>query len=206
VPYATYPAQLRESVEALNYVVHDLERPASTVSLGGDSAGGNLCLAVLSHMLHPNKNLPELKLREPLKSLLLIAPWTSYDVKTFKSAQSNRFRDVIDPSIAEVWSGDYLAGVPSNPYAEACLADAEWWRGAEKKVEQVICVAGSHELLIDAVTDWVKKYRSVTPAGHIEFVVGHEEIHTAPIIEPVLGDSTPTKQGEALKAFAKSRL
>ena len=42
VPYATYPVQIREGVEALDYVLNDLERSSSDVLLAGDSAGGNM--------------------------------------------------------------------------------------------------------------------------------------------------------------------
>ena len=42
VPYATYPVQVKEAVEAVEYVVKDLKRSPSDIVLAGDSAGGNM--------------------------------------------------------------------------------------------------------------------------------------------------------------------
>lgn len=74
VPYGTYPTQFRQAVEAIKYVIKDLRRSPSEILLGGDSAGGNLCLAVLSHLLSPSPDVPELEIDQPLKGLILVAP------------------------------------------------------------------------------------------------------------------------------------
>ena len=40
----------------------------------------------------------------------------------------------------------------------------------------------------------------------IDFVVAKNEAHIAPIIEPMLMDTTETEQGKAIKAWLKARL
>lgn len=205
VPFGTYPTQIQESVEALKYLTEDLKRSPNTVSLGGDSAGGNLCLAVLSHLLHPHPDLPPLTLQQPLKTVLLMAPWASFRTD-FPSAKSNADRDIISTQNSDAWSSTYMAGKSSTPYAEPLSADSDWWKGAEQVVDHIICTVGSYELLLDQVTQWVDKYKSVTPANHMEYVVGHRECHIAPIVELTLGDSAPTQQGEAFKSFLSARL
>jgi hypothetical protein len=40
----------------------------------------------------------------------------------------------------------------------------------------------------------------------ITYVVGKNEIHIAPIIEPNLGDTNATQQGDAIKSWMKARL
>lgn len=205
VPFETYPKQIQEAVEALKYLTEDLKRAPTTISLGGDSAGGNICLAVLSHLLHPHPHLPPLTLNQPLKTVLLMAPWVSFRTD-FPSATSNADRDIVSTQNSEMWSSTYMAGEPSTPYAEPFSADPDWWKGAEKVVHYVICTAGSDELLLDQITQWVDKYKSVTPASHLEYVIGHRECHIAPIVELTLGDSTPTQQGEAFKAFLLAKL
>ncbi|ETN37761.1 uncharacterized protein HMPREF1541_07384 [Cyphellophora europaea CBS 101466] len=205
VPYATYPTQIREAVEALEYLTGNLKRSPSTISLAGDSAGGNMCLAVLSHLLHPHPDLPLLKLDSPLKSLILVAPWTSFRTD-FPSAKTNAHRDIVSVEISRRWSTAYLAGAASTPYAEALDVDGDWWKGADTRVDQILCVVGSDELLLDPITQWVAKYRTATSEGHLEFVVGYREIHIAPLIEPFLADAVPTQQGEAIKSFLEARL
>lgn len=204
VPYATYPTQIREAVEILEHLIQDMSRSPSTISLGGDSAGANMCVAILSHLLHPCPELPSLSVKEPLNSLVLIGPWVSFRLD-FESGEYNAARDIISISDGRKWSTAYLNGASSTPYAEALSADQGWWKGAETRVEHVLCVAGSDELLIDAIKIWVERYKDETPEGHLEFVVGRHEAHIAPILEPFLGDSASTQQGEAVKAFLKAK-
>ena len=64
VPHATYPKPIYEAVEAVKYVLEDLHRPASQIMLAGDSAGGNMCLGVLSQIMHPSPDFPSLNLGE----------------------------------------------------------------------------------------------------------------------------------------------
>jgi acetyl esterase/lipase len=158
VPHATYPTQISEAVEAVNYVRTELQRPASDIILAGDSAGGNMALAVLSQTMHPSNDFPDLKLPEgeKLKALVLVAPWVSFRTD-WPSADSNRYKDLVSTSAATMWSTDYLAGRETTPFAEAILAPADWWK--DPKVEQILCVAGSEELLIDPISVWVDKYK-----------------------------------------------
>ena len=204
-PHATYPAQPREAIEALVYLLEDMKRAPSTISLGGDSSGGNLCLAILSQALHPTSDLPLLKLDQPLKTMLLLSPWVSFRMD-FPSCTSNANRDVTEDKAEIMWATTYLAGTATTPYAEPLVAESDWWRGAENLVQHVICTAGTDEIAFDAVRQWVDKYKSVTPSGHLEYVSGHREVHIAPVIRLLFGDAKPTDQGEAIKAFLLARL
>ena len=221
MPQGTYPKQFQEAVEAVEYVVNDLKRSPSDVILAGDSAGGNMCLAVLSHILHPSPDVPKLEIDKPLGALILIAPWVSFRTD-FPSNQRNAFKDIVTRSAADHWSSDYLAGQDGGVYAQALNADPSWWKDAKKKVGGILCLAGGDEVLVDSITEWVEKYKvrqtsnqeaaltlchkSVNGASSIEFVVGPHEIHIAPIVEPALGDSSPTIQGDAIKSWMKARL
>jgi acetyl esterase/lipase len=156
VPFGTYPVQFREGVEVLEYVLNDLGRLPSDVILAGDSAGGNMCLAVLSHLSHPSPDVPEVKIDSKLKAAVLVAPWVSFKTG-WASFQRNQSKDFVVPSVISMWSLGYLAGWSTSPYAEAVEAPTSWWQGA--KVEQLLCVAGSDEILLDPITKWVEKYK-----------------------------------------------
>ena len=158
VPHGTYPDQFRQAVESVEYVTKDLERSASKVILAGDSAGGNLCLAVLSQIMHPNPDIPKLEIDKPFKAFLLVAPWVGFELK-WPSAQNNKWKDIVTSSTGTKWARDYLAGKPTSAFAEAVLADASWWKGANRSVEHIVCVAGSDELLVDPIGEWVEKYK-----------------------------------------------
>ncbi|RMD40504.1 hypothetical protein DV735_g4636, partial [Chaetothyriales sp. CBS 134920] len=197
VPHGTYPVQVTEAIEGLRYVTQDLKRSADTILLGGDSAGGNMALAVLSQALHPSPDLPKVYIDKPLKGLVLIAPWVRFVHQT-ESVANNKYKDIVTAEVAEVWSSGYLAGKETSPYIEPGTADASWWKDAP--VEHIVCVAGRDELLFDAITEWVGKYKSVNGPESITFVIGEHEVHIAPLIELRLGDTTPTQQGEAIKS------
>jgi len=158
VPHGTYPTQISEAVEAVNYVLTDLKRPASDIILAGDSAGGNMALAVLSHITHPSPDLPAIILSpgDKLKALVLIAPWTSFRTD-FPSAERNGYKDLVTVEGGSAWSKNYLGGKETGPYAEALLAPEDWWRDA--KVEQLLTVAGADELLVDPINEWFAKYK-----------------------------------------------
>ncbi|RMZ77458.1 hypothetical protein DV738_g4351, partial [Chaetothyriales sp. CBS 135597] len=201
VPHGTYPVQVTEAIEAVRYVTQDLKRSADTILLGGDSAGGNMALAVVSQALHPSPDLPKVTLDKPLKGLVLVAPWVRFVYHTASVAE-NKYKDIVTANVAEVWSSTYLAGKATSPYNEPGTADASWW--VDAPVEHIVCVAGRDELLHDAVTEWVAKYKEAKGADSITFVVAEHEVHIAPLIELKLGDKTPTQQGEALKSCLAS--
>jgi acetyl esterase/lipase len=158
VPHATYPRPIYEAVESVKYVMEELHRPASQIILAGDSAGGNMCLGVLSHIMHPSPEFPELKLGEgdKLKAIVGVAPWVSFNLD-WPSEVKNRYKDLVSSYAGGMWSKDYLAGKQSTNYAEPLDAPAEWWKDA--KVEQMLAVAGANEVLVDAIGKWVEKYK-----------------------------------------------
>ena len=158
VPHATYPKPIYEAVESVKYVLEELHRPASQIMLAGDSAGGNMCLGVLSHLMHPSPEFPEIKLAEEdkLKAIVGIAPWVSFDTSK-PSVAKNEYKDIINPVIGTKWSTDYLAGKSTTPYSEALTAPAEWWKNS--KVENMLVVAGANEILVSAIDEWVTKYK-----------------------------------------------
>ena len=158
VPHATYPKPIYEAVEAVKYVMEDLQRPASDIILAGDSAGGNMALGVLSHIMHPSPEFPDLRLGEgeKLKAIVGIAPWVSFNLE-WPSEKKNRYKDLVSQYAGGKWSSDYLAGKPTTPFAEPLTAPAEWWKDA--KVEQVLAVSGANEILVDCIGEWVGKYK-----------------------------------------------
>ncbi|KAI0265808.1 Alpha/Beta hydrolase protein [Gloeopeniophorella convolvens] len=68
-PQAQFPIQLRQANAALTHLLEHGAHPSNIV-LCGDSAGGNLALQAISHILHPLPNLPP----PPALSRLWVAP------------------------------------------------------------------------------------------------------------------------------------
>lgn len=154
-PHATYPTQFCEAIEALRYVIQDLGRSPREVILVGDSAGANLCLALLSHLSHPSPDAPRLDITEPLKAAVLLSPWLSFR-HDWPSMTYNACKDIDAMEVTASWSQGYLKGRSSNNYVEAVEAPELWWKDA--RVKQTLVLAGGDEVLLDPIEAWVKKF------------------------------------------------
>ncbi|EXJ54840.1 uncharacterized protein A1O5_12906 [Cladophialophora psammophila CBS 110553] len=155
VPYATYPTQLIEAIEAVNHVLSSGRAPSEIV-LMGDSAGANLCLGILSHTAHPSPRLPPLQLSAPFKAAVLISPWIQFSPRQ-ASTKQNQYKDFLTASNSTRWGIDYLAGVKSDYYAEAFNTPSNWWSGV--KVSYVIATAGADEVLVDSISEWADRFK-----------------------------------------------
>ncbi|KAJ5217922.1 uncharacterized protein N7498_000021 [Penicillium cinerascens] len=200
-PHATYPTQFCQAVEALRYVIEDLGRSPSEIILAGDSAGANLCLALLSHLSHPSEDAPALEVAGPLKAIVLLSPWISFR-RDWPTMKHNEHRDIDDQDVLERWKMEYLHGRSTNYYVEAAEAPESWWQDAQ--VEHSLVLAGGDEMLLDSIKVWFEKFQK----GNLEttFIVGQNECHIAPLIWPLFADRRETYQGRAMKSWLVDRL
>jgi hypothetical protein len=107
-PHASYPTQLRQCVEALRYIVIRTGRLPSNVFIGGDSAGGNLALAVLLHLTHPQPDIEPLEISHPLAGIFAIAPWGCLRFDGWPSEKENRYKDLFLKQAGDKWAKAYL--------------------------------------------------------------------------------------------------
>ncbi|KAL7762823.1 hypothetical protein ACKLNR_006181 [Fusarium oxysporum f. sp. zingiberi] len=201
IPQASYPVQFDQAVEALRYVLEDLGRSPQDVILAGDSAGGNLCLAILSHLSHQSGDVSGLEVSSPLKGMILMSPWLSFKT-SWPSMKQNIDKDIDSLEALEEWSGDYLNHRTSDNYAEAIRADREWWMNA--LVERTLVVAGADEVFVDPVTLWIETFKAA--GNEITSVIAKDECHIAPFIWRMFGDTRETQQGQAIKSWLNKEL
>ncbi|GFG12123.1 arylacetamide deacetylase-like 2 [Aspergillus udagawae] len=199
-PHATYPAQLRQAVEAVRYILTETNLSPSNVIVGGDSAGGNLAFAVLLHLSHPHPEIEPVALSTNLAGVFGFAPWVSFRTDG-ASMDANRYRDMIPPDALKRWSSAYLASRESDSWSEPALAPVEWWAGA--KTDQVLILAGQHEILFSAIDDFAERFKSVFP--RTTYVVGYGETHVDAVYSASL-KSTESQQGNELKRWLGARL
>ncbi|KAJ5278683.1 hypothetical protein N7478_004055 [Penicillium angulare] len=200
-PHAAYPTQFCEAVEALRHVIEDIGRSPKDIILLGDSAGANLCLAILSHLSHPSPDAPKLQISGRLKALVCLSPWVSFR-HDWPSMVYNAHKDIDARKVTERWSLDYLNGKSTSFHIEAVNAPDSWWEDAQ--VEQTLVLAGGDEVLLDPIKAWVTAFSESNP--DTTFVAGQEECHVAPLIWPLFGDKHETQQGAALKHWLCNRL
>jgi acetyl esterase/lipase len=152
----TYPTQIREGIEGLNYVLEEKQRSPSKIIVGGDSAGAAIALAILSHLSHPSPDFPDLKMDKKFKAVVIIAPWVSFRTD-WPSFERNEFKDCISITKENEWSALYKGERLGSNYIEAALAPADWWEGA--RTQQLLCTAGGDEILLDPISEFVNKYK-----------------------------------------------
>ncbi|KAK7055412.1 Abhydrolase-3 domain-containing protein [Favolaschia claudopus] len=154
IPDASFPTPLRQAALAIEFLITAGVKPQN-LQLVGDSAGGNLVLQVLSHMLHPLGSVPEIRLATPLRGILLISPWTTLSAtnKPLSSYTENEGRDCVTQRIFSRWGALVLADVvqADRPFVEAVHAPDTWFEGADTLVERVLITGGGLEVLRDDI-------------------------------------------------------
>jgi hypothetical protein len=67
------------------------------------------------------------------------------------------------------WSSAYLASGKSDAWSEPALAPVEWW--ADAKTDQVLILAGQHEILFSAIDDFVERFKVFILRRTVEIIV-----------------------------------
>lgn len=150
-PHARYPTQLTQAVEALRYVVTQTDHQPSQVLLGGDSAGGNLAMGVLSHASHPHQAIDPLTLSEPLAGVALIAPWVSFD--DYREESPIDIGDIVTSDVSIPWSKAYLGTATRDYYTDVFTAPPEWTKDFPTK--QILVLGGENEIMMPLLQHWV---------------------------------------------------
>ncbi|RDB17506.1 putative steryl acetyl hydrolase mug81 [Hypsizygus marmoreus] len=194
VPTATFPTQLKQAVVAVQHLLSKGVQPQN-IQLTGDSAGGNLVLQLISHILHPVPDVPTLTLSSSFRGAYLMSPWVSLTSQA-KSMFANDSSDILSPGCLLYWGRAVVAGVPESQiqYLEAIKAPAGWFDGIDKVVERLLITAGDAECLRDdivVVTEkLVKLYKK---DGTVRFMLQKYGVHN----DPFFNFSTPgQKPGE----------
>ncbi|KAF2264859.1 alpha/beta-hydrolase [Lojkania enalia] len=211
-PESKYPTQLRQAVEALKYLVESEGRGPSTITLGGDSAGGNLALGVLSHLAHPHPEIPPLHLPSKLHGALLVSPWCSFNTHT-PAYIENAEKDMFDARPLKRWSSAFLGS--DSPFAgdfynEPVLAPASWWEKVADVVGEVLIWGGGNEILLDGIKEFAKRFQKGFggKGGNVSIVITPEACHVEPVAERILGykGDSGTGSAKAIQSWAKAKL
>ncbi|KAF2997102.1 hypothetical protein E8E13_003612 [Curvularia kusanoi] len=212
-PEAPYPSQLRQAVELFRHLTETEGRSPSDLIVGGDSAGGNLTLALLSHLAHPHPDVAELKLNGKLSAALLISPWCSLTQHATPAYVRNAQRDMLDARTLSRWASAYLNSTSpfaGDAYSEPVLASSEWWEPVADVVEEVLIWGGANEVLIDGIEAFARKFSTGfrRRGGHVNFVVSDAAMHDEMIFERVLGykGDSGTGSQRVVEEWVKAKL
>ncbi|KAG5717954.1 Meiotically up-regulated gene 180 protein [Termitomyces sp. T112] len=184
VPTATFPTQLKQAVLAVQHLISMGVEPQN-IQLTGDSAGGNLVLQLLSHMLHPVTDVPRLTITAPFSGVYLMSPWVSLTGKT-GSMITNDDSDSVGIKALTYWGRIVLDGVPEKyrSYLEPYYAPEDWFMDLSTVVRRVFVTDGDAECLRDeiaAVADHLSKKHP-----RMQFILQKHGIHDDPYFDFLL--------------------
>lgn len=220
---ATFPTQLCEAAATLSHLIVVANRSPSSIMLAGDSAGGALALSLLSHILHPRPDVPQIRISEPLRGVFLLSPWVSFSTE-FSSYTKNADSDMLTATVLKRWSTFYLGKMDAfnerpvqglvqseDMYAEAFLAAPSWWSGLGQTIDSMLIWVGEQELFFDPITGFVSKLRDGWKSKDvldrdIMLVKGRNEAHIGPIVNLSLGNKSKKDSQVVVEAWLSERL
>jgi acetyl esterase/lipase len=156
-PGAAFPVQLIQSAAAIEYLTKEIGIKPSQIILGGDSAGGNLALAILSQILHPRNDVPSISLgNEKFKGVVLSSPWVTFD-QTAPAFKINAKKDILYGPVLKKWSDAFVGAAPRDNFTYPLDAAPEWW--SDLPADETLVLAGGNELLVDDIKDFTDKLK-----------------------------------------------
>lgn len=164
-PKAKYPTQLRQAAEAYRYLVEGLNISPSRITIGGDSAGGNLTLQLFRHIIEPH---PEISITFPTAyrpaKCILVSPWLSLDHSSGAFIRNKDNDGITRESLERFafnWKGNY-----SDIFTDPLKAPYTSW---ESILPSTMVVSGEVELFIDDIMEFCEKLKKVPNSLRICF-------------------------------------
>jgi acetyl esterase/lipase len=185
VPELQYPGQLVQAACALNLLLIQLGCQPNQMVIGGDSAGGNLALALLAHIKQPHPLVPNVEQVSiddgKLKGALLISPWVS-NALTAASYEENSKRDFLNRKAMETF---IRLWAPKDEIWANLQAPTDFWVGLP--VKRVLLTVGGFEVFRDDVRTLATLMDAKgNKDSLIRFVETPAEIHAQPVVDAAL--------------------
>ncbi|KNZ71945.1 Meiotically up-regulated gene 180 protein, partial [Termitomyces sp. J132] len=194
IPTVEFPTQFVQAVEALQHIIASGCSPQN-IHIVGDSAGGNLALALLSHMLHPIENVPPISLASRIGGIFLMSPWVSLTGDTGSHLVNDSF-DIVGTKTFAYCGRKVLEDVPDSlrMYLEISKAPDTWFKGIDKLVSRILITAGGVECLRDDIVQ--VSHELSKNHSEVRLIVQENGVHNDPFYdflagERHLGDLTP---------------
>ncbi|KAJ3810461.1 Alpha/Beta hydrolase protein [Lentinula aff. lateritia] len=165
---AGFPTQLHQLISAITQIISS-GLPPSHIFLAGDSAGANIILQLIGHLLHPSPQITE-HVEFPrgghggfgFAGICLISPWVLSNTES-KSERINDVFDLLPTKCLTHWKNVYMASVldPSDQFlVQPNDAMDGWFKDIQGICSSVMITTGGREVLHDSV---VKLYENMVP-------------------------------------------
>jgi acetyl esterase/lipase len=182
-PELKYPGQLAQAAAALRYLLTDHE--LADVTIAGDSAGGNLALAVLAHLREPHPLVRPVfegegegegeQEHRRLPAVLCISPRCANKCDA-ASYTYNASKDIVSKVTMELFNSNWEP-VKGEVWATPLAGGKEFWGDVHAK--KVLLLAGTDEVYVDDIRQFGELLGS--SSADTELVLCAGEIHAQAI-------------------------
>ncbi|OJD40741.1 alpha beta hydrolase fold protein [Diplodia corticola] len=195
-PFGHYPRQLGQAAALFKHAVDTLAIP--NVLIGGDSAGGNMAVGLLSHLLHPHPDADVVArvaahdMPNRIRGALLVSPWADPfggdDV--YPSLRRNEPKDLLAGKFLRRWADAWAGGKPEDAYNRPTAAPAGWWKGVDRVLERFLVVIGADDVLLDGALGFARGFAGEwRDAKDAQIAVVEDEGHISGIVDADMGFS-----------------
>ncbi|OJA14375.1 hypothetical protein AZE42_12088 [Rhizopogon vesiculosus] len=177
-----FPTALLDAVSGYYYLVEEIGYKPSDIILTGDSAGGNLALALCRYLVE-HKGLPGIKIPAPPGGLLLLSPWVDLsNSHDWPGSSSLAFdMDIINSDHTAYSKAAFLDPFELdfamiNPYISPASVHPSLqvhFRGFPR----TFIAVGTVERLLDQTRTLRNKMISEMGEGDVTFFEAHDAIH-----------------------------
>lgn len=191
-----FPAALQDTITAYLYLTETLKIPSSQITIGGDSAGGNLAIAFLRYLKEQQDTSPSLP---PPSSAALASPWVSplecLSPSCTYTTEKNWASDYLPLSFLQWGARTYQPTTTTETTGEegideaAVAASAAYITpmGNPLATEVPIFVwYGEREIFAPRVLAWGEEMQKV-PGNKVDIFCEKDAVHDTIIIGNVLG-------------------
>ncbi|PPQ68439.1 hypothetical protein CVT25_007832 [Psilocybe cyanescens] len=210
IPEVEFPTPLRQTVATIDHLISNGIH-GSNIQITGDSAGGNLVLQFLLHMLHPVDGVPSVPPGTKLRGAYLMSPWVFLRAREgVRSYSENDNWDVVAPAAKFADFGDrVIAGLPDEaglPYIDASYAPPGWYANAESIVDRVLITGGGMECIRDDIIEFAQTF--CKDHGGAQLLIDEYGVHNDPfydfmVDEKKLSELTPKIIRWFVEGFSK---
>lgn len=185
IPGLQYPGQLVQAACAMNLLLTTLGCRPEQVVIGGDSAGGNLVLALLAHIKQPHPlvpNVEQVPMDGELKGALLISPWVT-GATTAASYDENAKKDYLTREAVKDFVQQWAP--KEEMWADFFQAPTGFWTRLPAK--RVLLTVGGFEVFRDDVRTFATLIEAKSSKeSPVRFVETPGEIHVQPGVDSAL--------------------
>jgi acetyl esterase/lipase len=185
-PGGRFPAALQDAITAYHHLTRTLGVPASRITISGDSAGGNLALALLRYI---SEHGEKTDLPWPA-AVWLWSPWVDVGAAMDKSNIANSphfYMDYLGPEFGHWGASTFLEHLsPEDPYV--CPLGHPF-----PSKSPIFIQTGRLEVLYDDDRDLYDQFLAV-PGNKVELVVNNNAPHDIILTGPVLGFAKEAQQ------------